>query len=451
MPTRPPLTPQEFQAVADRALKTAPAGLSDADLDALIMTAANREEAAKAASVRPAAADLKFDASGVLSGFLSGAGRAVSGLVSAVGSPIETAKNALRAQFVDQPVKAWDALKQGHYSEAAGHAGAALLPIVGPAAADIGERMAQTGDVGEGVGEGAFLAGSASPTMAGGSMRALGKAAQGFGHAIAVPAKYAGAAEMFHGAPGIGAAVMAAPVVAKAIGRGAEAAGDSISALRERMGPSVSDAFRSLTDDGGETPRPAPNPDAGAPDWATSRKWDKATVSDVRGPSGVSGPYEETPPALRYKEQPFGASPEASRVTAPEGMNDFQRYLSDRENNAYPKDFDPRGQGMSDAEIIQDYRDQGLDPETGEPVSTATVHTTSTGRPWSNKPTFEGFRERGPDDLGPAGVSLNDVALMRSLIKAGYDPRTAGRISGAPASSIDSLRQAIARERAVRP
>lgn len=76
---------------------------------------------------------------------------AISGLASAVASPIETGKALIGAQF-DQGRKAVDAVREGRYVEAAGHAGASLLPVLGPVAAGIGEGIAETGDIATGVG-----------------------------------------------------------------------------------------------------------------------------------------------------------------------------------------------------------------------------------------------------------------------------------------------------------
>lgn len=76
---------------------------------------------------------------------------ALSGLARAAASPWETGKALVGAQ-VEQGRKAYDAAREGRYSEAAGHAGAAMLPVLGPVAANIGEGIAETGDVAGGVG-----------------------------------------------------------------------------------------------------------------------------------------------------------------------------------------------------------------------------------------------------------------------------------------------------------
>lgn len=81
---------------------------------------------------------------------------AVSGLASAVAHPYETGKALIGAQ-VEQGRKALDAAREGRYSEAVGHGGAALLPVFGPVAANTGEYIAETGDIAGGIGQGLGL------------------------------------------------------------------------------------------------------------------------------------------------------------------------------------------------------------------------------------------------------------------------------------------------------
>lgn len=70
-----------------------------------------------------------------------GAGQLVADVAGGIGrSHLETGR------------KAYDAFRQGRYSEAAGYGGATLLPVVGPMAARIGERIG-SGDVAGGLGE----------------------------------------------------------------------------------------------------------------------------------------------------------------------------------------------------------------------------------------------------------------------------------------------------------
>jgi hypothetical protein len=97
--------------------------------------------------------------------------RVVEGLWNTVRHPINTAGNIIGAQ-VGQGRKAIENVRQGRYSEAAGHAGAALLPIIGPAAAEAGERIA-TGDVAGGLTDAALMvAAPGVARVAGAAMRA---------------------------------------------------------------------------------------------------------------------------------------------------------------------------------------------------------------------------------------------------------------------------------------
>jgi len=80
----------------------------------------------------------------------------VKGAVDAVSHPIDTAKNIYESH-VGQAQKAFENVAQGRYSEALGHGAAALLPILGPAAANIGEEIGATGDIAGGLGKTAGL------------------------------------------------------------------------------------------------------------------------------------------------------------------------------------------------------------------------------------------------------------------------------------------------------
>jgi hypothetical protein len=85
---------------------------------------------------------------------------AVKGIASAVAHPIDTATGLIQAQGA-QFGKAAEAAKRGGWSgasQALGHAAAGILPIVGPAAANVGEQIG-SGDVAGGLGAGAGLVG----------------------------------------------------------------------------------------------------------------------------------------------------------------------------------------------------------------------------------------------------------------------------------------------------
>lgn len=74
------------------------------------------------------------------------------GLYGAVRHPIDTA-GAIIGASVDQGQKAYQAAQEGRVSEAVGH-GLGTIPVIGPAAAAVGEGIAETGDIATGVGQG---------------------------------------------------------------------------------------------------------------------------------------------------------------------------------------------------------------------------------------------------------------------------------------------------------
>jgi hypothetical protein len=97
------------------------------------------------------------------------------GLYNTVRHPIDTVKN-IGSAHLDQAQKAVEAAKAGRYSEAYGHAMATLIPLLGPAAANIGEEIAATGDVARGVGRTAgLLTAVEAPAIARGVVTAASK------------------------------------------------------------------------------------------------------------------------------------------------------------------------------------------------------------------------------------------------------------------------------------
>jgi hypothetical protein len=100
------------------------------------------------------------------------------GLGQAVAHPVETAKAIGRAHG-EQLRKAEEAARQGRYSEMVGHTGAALLPVLGPVAANIGEQIGR-GDVAGGLGA---LTGLVAPVAA---LRTIG-AVRGVARPSALP------------------------------------------------------------------------------------------------------------------------------------------------------------------------------------------------------------------------------------------------------------------------
>lgn len=75
----------------------------------------------------------------------------VTGAYNAVRHPIDTGKALIEGQR-NQYDKARTAFGEGRYSEAAGHAGAAVLPVIGPLAAEAGEQIG-SGDIAGGLGK----------------------------------------------------------------------------------------------------------------------------------------------------------------------------------------------------------------------------------------------------------------------------------------------------------
>lgn len=93
------------------------------------------------------------------------------GLYQAVRHPIDTAGNIIQQQ-VGQGQQAVEMFKQGRYSEAAGHGGAALLPLIGPAAAQAGEQIG-SGDIAGGLGR---ATGILAPVAAAPAVRSAARA-----------------------------------------------------------------------------------------------------------------------------------------------------------------------------------------------------------------------------------------------------------------------------------
>jgi hypothetical protein len=148
-PQRRTLSEQEFAAIKDALLKSAPDGLSEADFHRWFQP--RFDGAIAEAEYSNPTAD-----GGPWRRFLSNAGQmlnpvtAIKGIGHAVANPIETAGAIYNAQ-ADQLSQAKAAFGEGRYSEAAGHGMAGVVPIIGPAAANVGEQIG-SGDVAGGLG-----------------------------------------------------------------------------------------------------------------------------------------------------------------------------------------------------------------------------------------------------------------------------------------------------------
>lgn len=150
---------------------------------------------------------------------------AVTGLATAAANPWDTGKALIGAQL-EQGGKAVDAFREGRYSEAAGHAGAAALPVLGPIAANIGEGIAENGDIAGGLGR---ATGIAAPIL--GARAAVSKAnAVGAKTGAAVKALLdpgAATVDAVRWALKQGVPVDAATATGNRVVRGAKAAADS--------------------------------------------------------------------------------------------------------------------------------------------------------------------------------------------------------------------------------
>lgn len=153
MPSRT-LSEAEYNAVKQRVLDSLPSGLSEEQYKFRVSSAmAGAIAEAENSAPIPEGSTVGRAAAGAWKNLNPIA--AAEGLYSAVRHPIDTASAIGRSQL-DQLAKAVEDAKAGRYSEMVGHGTAAALPILGPAAANAGERIA-TGDVAGGVGEGVGL------------------------------------------------------------------------------------------------------------------------------------------------------------------------------------------------------------------------------------------------------------------------------------------------------
>jgi hypothetical protein len=111
----------------------------------------------------PASSESAQPEGSAASRFLSNAGAMlnpvtmVQGLGQAIAHPIDTGTALVKAQGA-QFGKAADEFRQGRYSEAVGHTMAGALPLIGPAAANVGEQIG-AGDVAGGLGAATGLVG----------------------------------------------------------------------------------------------------------------------------------------------------------------------------------------------------------------------------------------------------------------------------------------------------
>ena len=144
------LSETEFDAIKSKILDAAPSGLKEDEFNRYVGPAMAQAIGEAENSSEP------LDGSAI-SRFASGAWKNLNpmALGSAIMHPIDTA-GAIVQSHLSEAEKSRQAFKEGRYSEALGHAVATALPVVGPAAANAGERIG-SGDVAGGLGEGAAL------------------------------------------------------------------------------------------------------------------------------------------------------------------------------------------------------------------------------------------------------------------------------------------------------
>lgn len=166
------LTKDEFEAIRERVLSEAPPDLSEADFYRWAgprMASAIAEAEHNPVTTGP-------DAEGGLRRFVGGAARVLNpanmaeGALDMIASPIDTTKEVWGAMG-EQATKAREAFGEGRYSEAMGHGVASAVPVLGPAAANAGERIGD-GDIAGGLGEAAALGAVSSPSLIRGTARA---------------------------------------------------------------------------------------------------------------------------------------------------------------------------------------------------------------------------------------------------------------------------------------
>lgn len=162
-----PISPEERQRIEDELVRKMPDGYSDEEFD--------RVFAPKMAEALGIAENTSAPLHGsAMSRALSGLWQTLNPVTIAKGvaqtamHPIDTASNILGAQA--------DQFRQGNQAqsvtERVGHYAAGLLPVLGPAAASVGQGIAETGDIATGVGQGAGLI---APFVAGPVARGVGR------------------------------------------------------------------------------------------------------------------------------------------------------------------------------------------------------------------------------------------------------------------------------------
>ena len=321
------LSESEFNDLKSKVLSAAPDGLKEDDFKRYVGPAME----SAIGTAENSAAPLEGSA---LSRFAAGAWKNLNpiGLVSAVSDLPGTVKGIIDAHAA-QLDKAKAAYADGRYSEAAGHLAATALPVIGPAAANAGERIA-SGDVAGGLGEGAGLIGAVeAPRLVKGAAKGVNavatKVADSAAAQNAIGATGGAAAGASMGHPYIGMAIgskYGGPIVksvaegVQAVTGGAPAAGAALSDLElarqevaaGRLSPAVlrgmerAAAVRASRQAVPVVPPAAP--------VATAPPAEPIATAAPASPA-VASPQPQAPPALDAAGQPaVTAQPPASAL-----------------------------------------------------------------------------------------------------------------------------------------
>lgn len=168
MPQRT-LSESEFNTIKASVLDALPSGLSEAEFQRVVgpklAQAIGEAESLPAKPEWSSVGRFVSNAASMLNPVA-----AVEGLYGAVTHPVDTIVN-IGGAMADQGTQAIQAAREGRSSEAIGHGIAAVVPVVGPAAAHAGEQIA-SGDVAGGLGTSAGLL---APALAMPAVRAAGR------------------------------------------------------------------------------------------------------------------------------------------------------------------------------------------------------------------------------------------------------------------------------------
>lgn len=258
----------------------------------------------------------------------------ISGAAQAIAHPIDTA-TALVGSQVDEIKKAKALYDEGRYEEAAGHAAAGILPVIGPAAARSGEQIAG-GDIAGGLGSATgLLAPVAGGRAAGRGLATVGEQIAAKAGPTLTEAAKLGALELGAHAvgvpPGVISAVRVGSKAVKALKAAQEAAPVATEAAEEtapvvspnaggrlvpRTEPTLHDVLSQVLDEVQASKSPANvtlPPAAELPPGYTPRTTvPKRMVKAAPPPPNTAAPEAATPPRPYFLKSPQQLADEAA-------------------------------------------------------------------------------------------------------------------------------------------